>query len=262
MGMIHSTAIIDPSSKIDPSAEVGAYAIIGPDVHIGSDCFVEPHAQICGSVRIGNKNSIGRGAIIGADPQDLSFNTSTPSNVNIGNGKTIRELVTIHRSITSEGSTFIGNNNLLMTGCHLGHDVSLNDNNIIANACLLGGHVTVGDSVFLGGGAVFHQFVKIGNMAIVQGNSTITQDVPPFCTAHGRNCLAGINTIGLKRAGIDDSSINEIKKLYKYLFKSDEPFSKALEKANLREFPKIISKLLDALNDPSRKGICHPSKHR
>ena len=260
--MIHTTAIIDPSSEIDSSSEIGAYVIIGPRVKIGSDCSIEPHAQICSSVSIGDNSSIGRGAIIGADPQDLSFKKSTPSKVIIGNGNTIRELVTIHRSITDGGATSIGDNNLLMAGCHLGHDVSLNNNNIIANACLLGGHVTVGNSVFLGGGAVFHQFVKIGSIAMVQGNSTITQDVPPYCTAHGRNCLSGINIIGLQRSGIDEILIKEIKRLYKYLFKSDEPFSKALEKANQREFPESIATLLKALNNPSRKGICHPAQNR
>ncbi|MFL2450443.1 MAG: acyl-ACP--UDP-N-acetylglucosamine O-acyltransferase [Verrucomicrobiales bacterium] len=260
--MIHSTAIIDPSSEIDPSTEIGAYVIIGPHVKIGSDCSIEPHAQICSSVNIGNNNSIGRGAIIGADPQDLSFKKSTPSKVIIGNGNTIRELVTIHRSIMDGGATLIGDNNFLMTGCHLGHDVSLNNHNVVANACLLGGHVSVGDRVFLGGGAVFHQFVNIGNIAMVQGNSTITQDVPPYCTAHGRNCLSGINIIGLQRSGIDGTLIKEIKRLYKCLFKSDEPFSKVIETLNQREFPEGIVILLKALNNPSRKGICHPSKNR
>ena len=260
--MIHTTAIIDPSSEIDPSTEIGAYVIIGPRVKIGSNCSVEPHAQICSSVSIGDNNSIGRGAIIGADPQDLSFKKSTPSKVIIGNGNTIRELVTIHRSIIDGGATLIGDNNLLMTGCHLGHDVSLNNHNVVANACLLGGHVSVGDRVFLGGGAVFHQFVKIGNIAMVQGNSTITQDVPPYCTAHGRNCLSGINIIGLQRSGIDETIIKDIKKLYKCLFKSDEPFSKVIETLNQREFPESIAILLKALNNPSRKGICHPSKNR
>ena len=67
-----------------------------------------------------------------------------------------------------------------MTGCHLGHDVSLNNHNVVANACLLGGHVSVGDRVFLGGGAVFHQFVKIGKNAMVGGMSGLEKNLVPY----------------------------------------------------------------------------------
>ena len=49
---------------------------------------------------------------------------------------------------------------------------------------------------------------------MIQGNSTITKDVPTYCIGYGRNCLAGINTIGLKRSGMDKKHIQEIKNLF------------------------------------------------
>ena len=260
--MIHSSAIIDSSAEIDSSVEVGAYSIIGSNVQIDANSKIEPHAQICNSVSIGQDNLIGRGSIIGADPQDLSFNPSVPSKVVIGNKNTIRELVTIHRSTESEGMTSIGESNFLMAGCHIGHDTQVANNNVIANSCLLGGHVVIENNSFLGGGAVFHQFVRIGSFCMIQGNSTITQDVPSYCVAHGRNILAGINTIGLQRSKMETTKIQEIKKIFKTIFYSKDSFSQALDNLNQQNNPEHINLLLNSLNTPSRKGICHPNRKK
>ncbi len=258
--MIHSTAIIDPSSKVDSSTQIGAYSIIGSKVQIGKNCVIEPHSQICNRVTIGKGNTIGRGSIIGADPQDLSFDPSTLSKVSIGDDNTIRELVTIHRSTSSEGITKIGNSNFLMTGCHIGHDVTIGNNVIIANSCLLGGHTVVNDNAFLGGGAVFHQFVHIGGFCMIQGNSTITKDVPTYCIGYGRNCLAGINTIGLKRSGMDKQHIQEIKNLFKLIFYSKDTASDNIKAESQKSNPEYIDLFLESLSKPSQKGICHPSQ--
>ena len=258
--MIHSTAIIDPSAKVDSSTQIGAYSIIGSKVQIGKNCLIEPHSQICNRVTIGKGNTIGRGSIIGADPQDLSFDPSTLSKVSIGDDNTIRELVTIHRSTSSEGITKIGNSNFLMTGCHIGHDATIGDNVIIANSCLLGGHTVVNDNAFLGGGAVFHQFVHIGGFCMIQGNSTITKDVPTYCIGYGRNCLAGINTIGLKRSGMDKKHIQEIKNLFKMIFYSKDTASDNIKAESQKSNPEYIDLFLESLSKPSQKGICHPSQ--
>lgn len=258
--MIHSTAIIDPSAKVDPSSQIGAYSIIGSKVQIGKNCLIEPHSQICNRVTIGKGNTIGRGSIIGADPQDLSFDPSTLSKVSIGDDNTIRELVTIHRSTSSEGITKIGNSNFLMTGCHIGHDVTIGNNVIIANSCLLGGHTVVNDNAFLGGGAVFHQFVHIGGFCMIQGNSTITKDVPTYCIGYGRNCLAGINTIGLKRSGMAKQHIQEIKNLFKLIFYSKDTASDNIKAESQKSNPEYIDLFLESLSKPSQKGICHPSQ--
>ena len=258
--MIHSTAIIDPSAKLDSSTQIGAYSIIGSNVQIGKNCLIEPHSQICNRVTIGKGNTIGRGSIIGADPQDLSFDPSTLSKVSIGDDNTIRELVTIHRSTSSEGITKIGNSNFLMTGCHIGHDVTIGNNVIIANSCLLGGHTVVNDNAFLGGGAVFHQFVHIGGFCMIQGNSTITKDVPTYCIGYGRNCLAGINTIGLKRSGMAKQHIQEIKNLFKLIFYSKDTASDNIKAESQKSNPEYIDLFLESLSKPSQKGICHPSQ--
>jgi len=256
--MIHSTAIIDPKAKIEKSVQIGAYAIIESRANIGAGCIISAHAQICGSVKIGKGTVIGRGSIIGSDPQDTSFDPSNKSGVKIGKENIIRELTTIHRSAKKGGSTQLGNKNFLMTGSHVGHDVMMGDQNIIANNCLLGGHVIIGNGTFLGGGAAFHQFVHLGDLCLAQGNSTITKDIPPYCTASQKNHLTGLNTVGLRRSGIDSVTRAEIKSLYRAVFFSKIPFREALKKINDQKLNKEANNLLEALKNPSRKGICFP----
>ena len=256
--MIHSTAIINSKARVEESVQIGAYAIIESGAIIAEDCKIGEHAQICGSVEIGKGTSIGRGSIIGSEPQDASFDPSNKSGVKIGEKNNIRELTTIHRSAKKGGWTQLGNENFLMTGSHVGHDVKMGDRNIIANNCLLGGHVIVGTGTFLGGGAAFHQFVHLGDLCLAQGNSTITKDIPPYCTASQKNRLVGLNTIGLRRAGMDPTTRSQIKNLYRAAFFSQTPFRAALNKINAGKLGKEALKMLEALKNPSRKGTCFP----
>ena len=256
--MIHSTAIVDPKAEIEKSVQIGPYAIIEFGAKIGAGCKIGAHAQICGSVKIGERTVIGRGSIIGSEPQDTSFDPSDASGVKIGKENNIRELTTINRSAKKGGLTQLGNRNFLMTGSHVGHDVSIGDRNIIANNCLLGGHVIIGNGTFLGGGAAFHQFVHLGDLCLAQGNSTITKDIPPYCTASQKNHLIGLNTIGLRRAGFDSITRAEIKSLYRAVFFSKIPFREALKKINEQKWNKEANNLLAALMNPSQKGICFP----
>ena len=150
--MIHPTAIIDPAAELAEDVEVGPYAIIGPGVRAAAGCKVAPHAQLCGTVELGEGTTVGHGAVVGADPQDLTFDPSVQSGVRLGKNNTLREHVTIHRSTGEGGWTTVGDDNFLMAGTHLGHDVQMGDGNILANNCLFAGHVIVGNGAFFGGG--------------------------------------------------------------------------------------------------------------
>jgi UDP-N-acetylglucosamine acyltransferase len=63
--------------------------------------------------------------------------------------------------------------------------------------------------------------VKIGLHAFIAGGALVTQDVPPYCTAHGdRAKIVGLNTVGLTRAGYTADQIGRIKAAYRSLFRS------------------------------------------
>ncbi len=260
--MIHPTAIIEKGAKLDDTVEVGAYAIISGATKIDSGCRIGAHAQLCGNLEIGKNNRIGPAAIIGGDPQDLTFDRNLESGVRIGSGNDLREQVTVHRSASDGGWTEIGNNNCLMAGSHVGHDVTIGNQNVIANNCLLAGHVCIANHTFLGGGAGFHQFIKVGELSITQGNSAISKDIPPYCIASQLNNLAGLNVVGMRRAGIDQETRSEIKRAYLEAFRSSLPLGLALKKIQEQSWGEAARHFIDALANPSRKGICFPRTKR
>ena len=138
-----------------------------------------------GSVRVGERNRVFAGAVIGADPQDISYR-GTDTRVEIGDDNVIREGVTINRASEKEdGVTVVGSRNVLMAFCHVAHDCRIGDGVIVVNCVQLAGHVEVGDHAVLGGCAAVHQFVRIGKFAMLGGGSMVGKDVPSFCTCQG-----------------------------------------------------------------------------
>ncbi len=256
MKKIHPTAIVSSSAQLADDVEIGAYACIGDAVELGARSVVQAHAVLDGLVRLGADNFVGFGAIIGAAPQDLSFKTGTRSGVEIGRANVIREQVTIHRGVTPDSLTTIGDENFLMAGAHIGHNCAIGHKTIIANNCLLGGHVTLEDGVFLGGGCVFHQFTRIGRLAITQGLSGFGKDLPPYVIGAGVNKVAGLNVVGLKRAGYGPDERAEIKAAFHLLYESGRNVSQALEEALTRNWSAPARAFFDFVAAAKRRGIC------
>jgi len=254
--MRHPTAIIDPAAQIDPTAEIGPYVIIDGAAVIGARCRLLAHSQIVGRVIVGDDCEIGRSAVVGAPPQDLSFDSSIDSGVEIGARCVLREHVTIHRSSRPSGMTQLGSDNFLMVGCHLGHDVQLGSRNIIANAVLLAGHVQVGSGTFIGGGAVFHQFLRIGDSCVIQGNGSFSKDIPHYCCAQRINRITGLNIIGLRRQGFTSTQRSELKKLFALLFRSGQNLSQAIQQARGESWSEQAIRLLEFVDSSSIKGVC------
>lgn len=252
---LHPTALISPEAELADDVVVGPFAVLEGPVKLAAGVVIGGHAWICGDTVLGEGTRIGWGSIIGADPQDRGFDPGCRSGVRIGARNVIREYVTIHRGAQEASHTTLGEGNFLMTGVHLGHDSQVGDDNVIANNVLFGGHVCLGSRAFLGGGSAFHQFLRIGDLAMVQGNAVVSMDVPPYCVTFGKNQLAGLNTVGLRRAGYDAAARAELKRAYGMLFASDLPLSKALEAAAALAWSPAATKLLDAVAKPSRKGV-------
>jgi UDP-N-acetylglucosamine acyltransferase len=253
--MIHPTAVIDPNAQIDSDVVVGPYVIIEGCVRIASGTEIQGHAIITGSVVLGKNNRIGYGAVIGSYPQDLSFDAKANSGVDIGDNNVIREHCTIHRGTKESTTTRIGSDNLLMVGAHLGHNVQLGNKVILANNVLLGGYAEIHDRVFVGGGSVVHQFTRMGAISLMQGISGVGKDVPPFAIATGKDGIAAINTIGLRRAGYGPSSRKEVKEAFTLFYSSGFNTSQALEESAKRAWSKEVSLFWDFVAS-SKRGIC------
>jgi UDP-N-acetylglucosamine acyltransferase len=253
---IHSTAIVDPNAKLGANVEIGPFSIIGPHVTIGDKTIVQSHVVIEGEVALGRGNFIGHGAIIGVPPQDVSFSPERKTKVEIGNDNIIREYSTIHRGSADGSTTEIGDRNFLMAGAHIGHNCVIGNNVVIANNCLLAGYVRVDDGAFLGGGSTFHQFMHIGRLVMVQGSSAFGKDLPPFVIAAERNCVFGLNIVGMRRAGLNAKDRDEIKEAFKLIYQSGLNTSQSLEKARMMKFSAPAREFLDFVASSKKRGIC------
>lgn len=254
---IHPTAIIEDGAELGVDAAVGPGAYIQKGAVIGDRCRIGPNAVIYSGTTLGQGCTVHAGAVLGDTPQDLAFK-NVPSYLEIGDDCTIRELVTLHRGTEPETKTIIGNSCYLMACSHAAHNCVLEDHVILANSVLLAGYVTIGSRCFVGGNAAIHQFCHVGRLAIVGGLAAISQDVPPFCMAStGQlNLLSGLNTIGLKRAGIDPAARQAIKSAYKTVFRSGLGTSKGVEKA-LSDHPEqdLVHEFCQFISE-SKRGVC------
>jgi len=253
---IHPTALVDAAAQIGADVEIGPFSIVGPQAVIGEKTIVQSHVVIEGEVIIGTGNFIGHGAIIGAPPQDVSFSPERKTKVEIGNDNVIREYCTIHRGSPDGSATKIGDKNFLMAGAHIGHNCLIGNNVVIANNCLLAGHVRVDDGAFLGGGSTFHQFMHVGRLVMVQGSSAFGKDLPPFVIAAERNCVFGVNVVGLRRAGFSAKDRDEINAAFKLVYLSGLNISQALEKATMMKFSAPAREFLEFVASAKKRGIC------
>jgi UDP-N-acetylglucosamine acyltransferase len=218
---IHPTAIVDPAAELDGSVEVGAWSIVGAGVRVGADTRIGPHVVVEGHTTIGRGNRIFQFASIGADPQDKKYGGEATA-LEIGDGNTIREFVTINRGTVQDRTvTRVGNDVWIMAYVHIAHDCLVGDHVIIANSTNLAGHVEIGEWAILGGATQIHQFCKIGAHAMTGAGTVLLHDLPPYVMASGNTAAAyGINSEGLRRRGFDAMRINAIRRAYKTLYKS------------------------------------------
>lgn len=256
MSKIHPSAVIHPSAELDGDVEVGPFAVIEAGARIGAGCVIQAHAVVCGHVVMGQRNTIGYGAIIGGDPQDYAFRPEVRSEVRIGDDNRIREYCTLHRGTAEGSATVVGNGCFLMAGAHLAHNVQLGNGVVLANNVLLAGHILVADKVFIGGGSVFHQHMRIGRLAICQGLSAFGKDIPPFVTAARINGVAGLNVVGLRRAGMGAAQRAEIKEAFSLLYRSGLNTSQALAEAANRSWGSEAAEFWEFCANARKRGLC------
>jgi UDP-N-acetylglucosamine acyltransferase len=197
--------------------QIHSTALIEDGARLGAGCVIHAHALITRHCELGDAVVVHPFAVIGGDPQDLSFDAATPSGVRIGARTVIREHVTISRATKAGASTEVGAECFLMAACHVAHDCRIGSHVVIANAVLLAGHVQIGERAFLGGGAVIHQFCRIGEGAMIGGGARISRDIAPFSLATERNAVIGLNVVGLRRRGLKREVVDEIKLAFRAL---------------------------------------------
>ncbi len=239
---IHPTAIVDPGARLGPGCEIGPFAVVGPAVTLGEGCSVGAHAVVTGRTSMGKGNRVFPHAVVGEIPQDLKYR-GEDTRLEIGDRNTFREFSTVNLGTAGGGGvTRIGGGGLFMAYSHVGHDCDVGDGAIVANGVALAGHIVIEDHVHVGGLAAAHQFVRMGRLSFVSGLTGVAMDVAPYCTVSGARAeLAGLNVVGLQRAGMGEEQVTRVKQLYKIFFRSGLPAAEALAqiRAELGGHPEV-----------------------
>jgi UDP-N-acetylglucosamine acyltransferase len=212
-------ACVDSNARLGIGVRVEAFARIEADVSLGDYCTIRTGAVIRSGVSAGCHNEFCEHAVIGGPPQHAA-RPKDIGRVEIGDHNVFREGVTVHVALKTESSTRVGDNNYIMAGGHLGHDVVLGNNVVFANGSMLGGHVSIADRAFISGGVAVHQFCRVGHLAMVGGHARVVQDIPPYMMVDGiSGCIVGLNMVGLRRSGHTTAEINELKEAYRVIYR-------------------------------------------
>ena len=227
---VHPSAVIGPEVEMEDDVQVGPFAILEGPVRVGAGCVIEGHACLTGPLILGRDNQVGHGAVLGKAPQHKAYKNQS-TGLRIGDRNIFREFVTVHRgTVEGGGETRIGDDNLLMVGAHLGHDVRMGNGCTLINGALVAGHVRLDDGCILSGHAAVQQRVRIGRLAMLGGLGSTTKDIPPFVLQQGYNCVTGLNIVGMRRAGLTAASIGALREAFRILFKEGRPLNTALDR--------------------------------
>jgi UDP-N-acetylglucosamine acyltransferase len=251
---IHPSAIIHPTAHVDSDVSIGPYSVVEAGAIVGPGCVIESRVSIKEETTLGANNRVADGAILGGLPQHVHV-PAQPGRVVIGEGNTIRENATIHRALVPEHATVIGDNCLLMVGTHVAHDCHLGNSVIMTNNAMLAGHVHVDDRAYISGAVGVHQFCRVGTLAMVGGQAHVVQDVPPYVTIDGLSSLVvGLNKIGLRRAGYDQATIQDLMAAYRIIYRSGLRWAEVLEQLRT-QFPTGPAALFYEFLSTTARGI-------
>ena len=222
---IHPSAVVADGAVIGAGCVIGPFCVLGPKVVLGAGVTLKSHVVIEGDTHIGDSSVVFSFAVIGEIPQDLKFD-GAQTQLRIGARTRIREHVTVNTGTTGGGGlTKIGDDCLLMAGCHVAHDAHLGDRVIVVNSSAVAGHCVIEDDVIIGGLCGVHQFVRIGQGAIIGALSMVTNDVIPHGMVMGpRGTLDGLNLVGLKRKGVARADITALRAAFQSLKDGDGTF--------------------------------------
>ena len=181
---IHPTAVIDHRATIGRHVSIGPFCVVEAGAIIGDGCRLASRVVIKECTTLGERNEVDEGTVLGGRPQHVARHAEWGKLV-VGAGNMIRENVTMHRAMSPDKSTIVGDDNLIMVNAHIAHDCQVGNHIILTNNVMLAGHVTVEDYAYLSGGVGVHQFCRIGSHCMVGGQSHINKDVPPYVTVDG-----------------------------------------------------------------------------
>lgn len=262
MTKIHPSSIVDSKAELADDVEIGPFCTVGPQVKIGAGTRLISHNVIDGDTVMGKGNTLYPFASLGL-PCQHKRNKASDLKLRIGDDNVFREHFTAHTgSDVDQKITQIGSRNWFLVGSHVAHDCIVGDDIVMSNNAGLAGHVVVGNRAIIGAMAGVLQFTHIGEGAMIGGMVGVMRDVIPFGIVM-RDGLAGLNLVGLQRAGVDKKLILELQSAYKELFFGEGILTDRIAKlAEQYSDHPLIGKVVSFCQNPSKNGIMQPEKKK
>ena len=210
-------AYISPKAKIGDNCKIFPFVYIEDDVVIGDGCIIFPFVSICSGTRMGKRNKIHQGSVIGALPQDFEFR-GEKSECIIGDGNIIRENVVINRATHNGGQTVIGNDNVLMEGAHISHDTKVGNRCVFGYGTKIAGDCEIEDGVIFSSSVIENAKTRVGRGSMIQAGTTFSKDVPPYIICTRKSVYGGVNYQVAKQHGVDEKTLKHIANAYRLLF--------------------------------------------
>jgi UDP-N-acetylglucosamine acyltransferase len=253
---VHPSAVVSPRAEVGEGSHVGPFCTVGEEVRLGQRVRLESHVVVDGRTEVGDDTHVFPFASLGLAPQDLKYR-GEPAETRVGRRNRIREFVTVHRGTEGGGMlTSIGDDCLVMAQAHVAHDCHVGDRVIMANAATLAGHVEVEDGANVGAYSGVHQFCRVGREAYVGGYSVVVKDALPFALTVGNHAKCyGLNTVGMKRRGYPQETVEALHHAFRLLLSSRLNTTQALSRIReeLRGSPEV-EELLRFI-ETSRRGV-------
>jgi len=262
---IHGSAVIHPSAHVEegatigPDCLVGPFCMVGPEVVLGRGVTLKSHVVVTGWTEIGDETVVFPFATVGEIPQDLKFRGERTRLV-VGARCRIREGATLNTGTEGGGGlTSVGDDCLLMTGAHVGHDAHVGNRVIMANQVAIAGHCQIGDDVIIGGLSGIHQWVRIGRGAIIGAVTMVTNDVIPYGLVQApRGELDGLNLVGLKRRGVERADITAMRAAFQMLSQGEGSFLDRARKLSEETDSPYVREMTDFILGASDRNFLTP----
>lgn len=256
---VHPTALVEDGAVLGADVEIGPFCHVGPRVTLEAGVRLMAHVTVMGITHIGAGTRVYPQAVLGGDGQ-IRNNDFTEGRLTIGPDCVLREMVSMSvGSRQGGGLTQVGARGYFMANSHVGHDCHVGDDVTFANSVALGGHVTIGDRVIFGGLAAVQQFCRVGKGAMIGGLTGVNRDVIPYAMAFGDHAeLAGLNLIGLKRAGLSRATINAMRGTFRHVFYGHESGLAERARAARARWPDVaeVGEMVDFILAGTKQELC------
>jgi UDP-3-O-[3-hydroxymyristoyl] glucosamine N-acyltransferase len=197
---IHPTAVVEAGATISPEATIGAFCFVGEGARLGA-VHLHNHvsigryaevgdgslifAQVCigDHCKIGRRNRVLQGAVIGSDGYGYEFEAGQHERVpQIGHVVTEPD-VDIGANTTIDrarfGKTVIGEGTKIDNQVQIAHNVRIGKRCLIVAQVGISGSTELGHGVVVGGKSGFSGHLKIGDGAMIAGNTGVIKSVAP-----------------------------------------------------------------------------------